>query len=296
MVDPPEGTTYQSAAVAKATVDEVTEVPATGPLAGYVTSQSPVIEEAFGIENYSLLAIFKLSKSAILSSPSEMIDGGGEIGSLAWTTLHVDVYDWTTLDGPHQHMGVIDQRNATAALVIGVLKGSLGTSACISLAFDVDDEQGSRLHYLMPLIKSPPVVHETAVLVSGRSDLALVYLAGDPCSGGIPLYVTYQQRMKDALLDFTTCMKGTVPPVGISVVACLAGCLPSFIGTPLLYAVCVTACSAIVSLPGTAVDLTTCSNQLEAAKANAKASYCLGLEHQRLRCPNMAEPDLLGCP
>jgi len=289
-----KATLETDASVTKATLEEVKEVPAEGSLSGYVATQSLVIAEAFCIEGYSELAVWKISKSAILSS--ETVDGGGAVGDLAWTTLHVDEYDWSLLDGSHPYSAFIGERNAVAALVVGELKGSCGTLPCISLAFDVDDGQGERSHFLIPLVKSPQVVHDTALLVAGRSMFALRAVAENPCSGGTSLYNTYRQRMKDALNAFTQCMKGTVPPVGIAVVACSVGCVPLLAGTPILYALCVAGCTAAVSLPGTAVDLTTCSNELDAAKANAKASYCAGRQYQATHCPNMAEPDAVGCP
>jgi hypothetical protein len=283
--------------VTEAAIEEKKEVPSEGNLNGYVVSQAPVITEAFCEAPGDTLAVFKLSKSAILTN--EQIDGGGAVGNLAWTTLHADEYDWWTLDPSHSYFAFVFQRNATAALLIGELKGTCGSVPSIALAFDVDDESGQRLHYLIPLVIAPEVVIDTARLVPGPSWMALRAVAAGPCSGGTFCDDTYRQRMKTALNEFTQCMKGLVPPVTISSVACLIGCLPLMTGTPLLYAACVAGCTAITSLPGTAVDLTTCSNELEAETATAKASYCACLQYQKQNCPQLAEPENPangGCP
>jgi hypothetical protein len=289
--DPPTG-----APVAKAELEEVKEVPAEGSLSGYVTTQSPVIAEAFCIEDYAELAVFKISNSAILSSGT--VNGGGDVGDLTWTTLFADEYDWAALDGSHPYTTFIAQRNAIAALVIGELKGTCGVSACISLAFDVDDEGGQRLHYLIPLVKSPQVVHDTALAISGSVGFAQRAVATDPCSGGTPCDDTYRQRLKDAMLAFTQCMKDSTPPISWRNVACFVGCVPLLSGTPLLYAACVAACNGIISGAGV-IDAARCANELEAAKENAKASYCACLQYQQQHCPNMAEPEnptVGGCP
>ena len=212
--------------------------------------------------------------------------------------MHVDEYDWSQLDGSHPYATFIAQRNAVAALVIGELKGTCGISPCISLAFDVDDEVGERTHWLIPLVNAPPVVYETALLVAGRTGFALRAVAADPCSGGTPCDDTYRQRMKDALTTFTQCMKDSTPPISWRNVACFVGCVPLLSGTPLLYAACVAACNGIISGAGV-IDATRCANELEAAKENAKASYCACLQYQQQHCPNMAEPEnptVGGCP
>lgn len=282
--------------VTEAAIEEKKEVPSGGNLNGYVISQAPIISQAFCEAPGDTLAVFKLSKSAILSN--DQIDGGGAVGNLAWTTLHADEYDWWTLDPSHAYFAFVFQRNASAALLIGELKGTCGSVPSIALAFDVDDENGQRLHYLIPLVIAPDVVIDTARLVPGPSWMGLRAVAAGPCSGGTFCDDTYRQRMKTALNEFTQCMKGSVPPVSIWNVACFVGCVPLLSGTPIAYALCVAACNGIVSGAGV-VDATTCANQLEAAKANAKASYCGCLQYQQQNCPQLAEPENPangGCP
>lgn len=280
--------------VTKATLEEVKEVPAEGAMSVYVASQAPIIAAAFCIQDYAELAVFKLSKSAILAG--ESVGGGGGLGELTWTSLYVSEYDFNELPATHPYSEFIGQRQAAAALIIGELKGTCGVSPCIALAFDVNDEQGQPMHHLIPLAPVTPDVHDAALIASGRSGLALLIAVENPCGGGTPCHNTYRQRLSAALAAMTQCMKGTVPPIGIAAVACIVGCVPLLSGTPILYALCVATCTAVVSLPGTAVDLTTCSNELEAAKANAKASYCACLQYQASHCPNMAESDAVGCP
>lgn len=154
------------------------------------------------------------------------------------------------------------------------------------------------MHYLIPLVRAPRVVYETALAVSGRSGIALRAVATDPCSGGLPCDDTYRQRLKDAMMTFTQCMKDSTPPISWRNVACFVGCVPLLSGTPLLYAACVVACNGIISGAGV-IDATRCANELEAAKENAKASYCACLQYQLQHCPNMAEPEnptVGGCP
>ncbi|MBX9737765.1 MAG: hypothetical protein K2X32_12655 [Phycisphaerales bacterium] len=280
----------------QATLSDVKEVPPVGSLNGYLVSQAPVLSEAFCVENPGFLAIFKLSNSAITTT--DAVSGGGAVGDVSWTTLHADEYDWGTLDPAHAYFGFIAERNATAALVIGELKGTCGIAPTIGLAFDVNDEAGQRLHYLIPLAIAPAVVIDTARLVPGVSVAGLRMAVSGPCSGGTFCDDTYRQRMKTALSAFTKCMKDHVQPVSIWNAACFIGCIPFLAGSPIAYALCALACNSVVSGPAL-IDLNTCSQELEAEKANAKASYCGCLQYQQQNCPQLAEPENPangGCP
>lgn len=282
--------------VTKAAIDDVKEVPAEGSLSIYVASQAPIIAEAFCIQDYAQLAVFKLSKSAILAGQS--VGGGGELGDLTWTSLYVSEYDFGELPAAHQYAQYIGESQAVAALIIGELKGTCGVSPCIALAFDVNDEQGQPMHHLIPLVQAPQDVYEAALVAAGSSGFALLIAVANPCDGGTPCFDAYRQRISTALADFSQCMKDSVQPVSIWNVACFVGCVPLLSGTPIAYALCVIACNGIVSGAGV-INLDTCSNELTAAKANAKASYCGCLQFQQQNCPNMAEPEaptVGGCP
>ena len=71
--------TNASIAVTEAAIEEKKEVPSGGNLNGYVISQAPIISQAFCEAPGDTLAVFNLSKSAILSN--DQIDGGGAVGN-----------------------------------------------------------------------------------------------------------------------------------------------------------------------------------------------------------------------
>jgi hypothetical protein len=58
---------------------------------------------------------------------------------------------------------------------------------------------------------------------------------------------------------------------------------------------CVAACLGAAS-PGLIVDFNTCTSELDRAHCNAAESYCNCIRHQQTYCPQVAEPDRLGCP
>ncbi len=143
--------------VAVAPVDGVAEVPASEDLAVYIASQSPVIAEAFCIQNYNHLAIFKLASSAIVQGVQ--IDGSSDLGDLTWTSIHVSEYDFSELAVSNPSRAALLSSGAIAAFVVGELKGGCASVPCLAIAFDVPSSDASvTYHWVMPIA---PATQET---------------------------------------------------------------------------------------------------------------------------------------
>lgn len=86
-------------------------------------------------------------------------------------------------------------------------------------------------------------------------------------------------------------------PISIWNVACFVGRGVFLLAppNPPAYFACAALCNAAVTGVGL-IDYVTCDQALEAAKENAKASYCACLDHKLANCPDWAEVDLVGCP
>ena len=285
--------------VKEATIEEVTEVPIVGSLDIYVSSQSPILAEAFCVSESDQLVVFQLSASAFVAG--ENVGGVGGPGEFSWTTLYASPYDFTQLPSTHCHREYLEAQRASAALLIGELKGSCGVSPCLALAFDVNDFSGRRMHYLIPLAQATPEVYAEAVYdaTHPRVPATRQWIAnpcgGDPTGSGTYCNDTYRRRKQNGIDAFAQCMKDSVTPISLWNVGCFVGCVPLLAGTPIAYAICVAACEGIL-IVGELIDYSVCQSLLEAADENARLSHCSCLAYQRQHCPDWEEPDTVGCP
>lgn len=269
----------------KAELETVHVVHSGDPDSTMVAAHSALIHESFGVDIGRGLAVFTLSRSVFEEGVNS--SGSGEVGALCWTTYSISEYAWS--DFP-EHAAVatsLADRRVRGAVVVGVLKGSAASVASVALGFEFDDGQGGSSSLLIPLTR----VNADPEVLLAQAGPPL----GEPCigaaSGRMPCSSRYDTRRGDALRAFVGCMATNVAPVGLGTAICIAAC---GLTGPLMPA-CVAACLGVGG-PALIVDFHSCTEELERANCNAAQAYCNCIRHQQTYCPQVAEPDRIGCP
>ena len=253
-----------------------------------VDEQEVLIPQLFCVASSQSLWLFDLA-----ASPFSGIDiaASSNDGVGSWTPVVVSQYDWLAgyASGDINLDELLDllSSSSDAALMIGILDGSCGSAYIIALGMSrvVD---GQQVHYLIPVMEVTAEVQELVELVppgvvvtrSSSGD-------GDPCDLGF-CDQQYRTRISDALLDFADCAKSQVPPFSLRTLGCFVGCVPALAGTPLVYAACVSACTAVMAAAGV-IDLTVCEAELTDANQNALASKSACLAWRAANCPGGLE-------
>ena len=253
---------------------------------------SALIQATFGVDVGQGLAVFKLSRSVFEEAGSS--EGSGDVGALSWTTHSVLEYEWSTFPEYSAFAPAFEATGVRGAVLIGRLKGAAATMPAVALGFEVSDGQGGLISLLLPLAALPVDVPNPPTQTLAPAPYQAVPVSW-PCTGaaggGLPCSARFNALRATALSEFSQCMKDNASPLSWKSALCIIGC--AFTG-PAMPA-CVAAC---LGVPGgtTLIDYSSCSEVLDAAFCNAADVFCNCLRYQQDYCPQLAEPDVVGCP
>jgi len=106
------------------------------------------------------------------------------------------------------------------------------------------------------------------------------------CPSGTFCNNLYQRNRQDTIRNLNICLASQLPPMGIELILCIAGCL----GHPTCVGLCLSAAGVVLNAPG----IQFCLNNGSENRRIDGTNYCNCLRYQVRECSNNLEPNPFG--